>query len=138
MNVLEIQNLVKRYGDNHALQGVTFSVREGSCFGLLGPNGAGKSTTMKIITGILGADDGHAKVFGLDAGKESVEIRRQVGYVPQEITLYEKLSARENLQFFGEMYGVQGKELKQRIAEVLEEVGLADRAKDAVDPSPGE
>lgn len=132
MNVLEIQNLVKRYGDNHALQGVTFSVREGSCFGLLGPNGAGKSTTMKIITGILGADGGHAKVFGLDAEKESVEIRRQVGYVPQEITLYEKLSARENLQFFGEMYGVQGKELKQRIAEVLEEVGLADRAKDAV------
>lgn len=131
-NVVEINQLLKIYGEKKAVDQISFSVKEGSCFGLLGPNGAGKSTTMKILTGIIDANAGNVSIFGRDATKEREQIRMQVGYVPQEITLYEKLSARDNLQFFGEMYGLRGKELSQRITDVLTEVGLLDRAKDAV------
>ncbi|WP_409342106.1 ATP-binding cassette domain-containing protein [Paenibacillus sp. MBLB4367] len=130
--VLEVNQLVKRYGDHTALHGVSFSVNAGSCFGLLGPNGAGKSTTMKIITSIIESNEGTTSVFGKDIRKEADAIRRQVGYVPQDITLFEKLSARDNLTFFGEMYGVRGKELKTRIHDVLEQVGLTERAGDAI------
>jgi ABC-2 type transport system ATP-binding protein len=84
---LDVRDLRKSYGNTAALQGVSFSVRSGSCFGLLGPNGAGKSTTMKILTGIVTADAGTVRVLGLDAAKQQNAIRRQVGYVPQEITL---------------------------------------------------
>lgn len=135
--VLEVQDLVKRYGSKQALNKVSFSVKEGSCFGLLGPNGAGKSTTMKIITGVTEANEGHALVFGQDTRTAGTSIRSKVGYVPQELTLYETLSAYSNLQFFGEMYGVKGAELKRRISEVLEIVGLSDRAKDPVNSFSG-
>lgn len=129
---LEVSNLVKKYGTKPALENVSFAVKEGSCFGLLGPNGAGKSTTMKIITGIIDADSGNVNVLGSDIRKAADAIRRQVGYVPQEITLYDKISAYNNLVFFGEMYGVKGKQLKERIAEVLQQVGLSERAKDPI------
>lgn len=129
---LEIKSLTKQYGSKTALQDVTLTVKAGSCFGLLGPNGAGKSTTMKILTGILEQDNGTAKLLGKDIRQQADAIRREVGYVPQDITLYDTLSAYQNLVFFGEMYGVKGNELKTRIDEVLEDVGLADRAKDAV------
>lgn len=131
--VLDVQNLQKSYGKTAALRGVTFSVRAGTCFGLLGPNGAGKSTTMKILTGIVTADGGEAHILGLNADKGQDEIRRQVGYVPQNITLYEKLNAKDNLVFFGEMYGVRGKQLEERIDEVLRQIGLENRAKEAVE-----
>jgi ABC-2 type transport system ATP-binding protein len=131
-NVLEVKDLTKKYGDKEALSQVSFQVAEGSCFGLLGPNGAGKSTTMKIITGITESGSGTVRVLGMDNRKEADAIRGQVGYVPQELTLYETLSAYDNLLFFGEMYGVRGSDLKQRIAEILEHVGLSDRAKDPV------
>lgn len=134
---LETKDLVKRYGEHTALNRVGFQVKAGSCFGLLGPNGAGKSTTMKIITGITEANEGEVKVLGMDHKKQTDAIRRQVGYVPQELTLYETLSAHANLVFFGEMYGVRGAALKRRIAEVLEQVGLSDRAKDAVNTFSG-
>jgi ABC-2 type transport system ATP-binding protein len=97
--VLEVQNLSKAYGSKPALRNVSFSVSAGTCFGLLGPNGAGKSTTMKIITGIIDGDDGTVTVLGHDCKREREEIRKKVGYVPQEITLYEKLSAFDNLVF---------------------------------------
>lgn len=113
-DVVDIKHLVKTYDKQKALSDITFSVRSGTCFGLLGPNGAGKSTTMKILTGIVEADGG------------------TVEYVPQAITLYEKLSARDNLTFFGEMYGLHGKPLKRRVSEVLELVGLGNKAKEAV------
>ncbi|MED1470918.1 ABC transporter ATP-binding protein [Bacillus salipaludis] len=129
---LTVNNLVKRYGAKTALDNVSFLVKEGSCFGLLGPNGAGKSTTMKIITGIIDADSGEVDVFGQDIQKSADQIRRLVGYVPQEITLYDKISAYNNLIFFGEMYGVKGKLLKERITEVLEQVGLSERANDPI------
>lgn len=130
--VLDVSGLVKRYGEKTALHNVTFSVKEGSCFGLLGPNGAGKSTTMKIITGITEADLGTATVLGMDSKRRADDVRCQVGYVPQELTLYESISAYNNLLFFGEMYGVRGADLKRRIQEVLEQVGLSDRARDPV------
>jgi ABC-2 type transport system ATP-binding protein len=130
--VLEVNQLTKKYGDKTALQEISFHVKPGSCFGLLGPNGAGKSTTMKIITGILEANSGTAQVLGMDSRKNADAIRRQVGYVPQEITLYDKISAYQNLVFFGEMYGVRGNTLKQKIKEVLELVGLTERAQDPI------
>lgn len=135
--ILEVRDLQKSYGKNSALRGVTFSVQAGTCFGLLGPNGAGKSTTMKILTGIVDADGGETHMLGLEIAKHQTTIRRQVGYVPQAITLYEKLSARDNLVFFGEMYGVSGKELNRRIEEVLELTGLLSRAKEAVEKFSG-
>ena len=129
---LEVKNLVKKFGSKSALEDVSFTVKEGSCFGLLGPNGAGKSTTMKIITGIINADNGQVSMFGQDLRKSTEQIRQQIGYVPQEITLYEKISAFNNLVFFGEMYGVKGKKLKERISVVLEQVGLNERANDPI------
>lgn len=130
--VLDVQHLKKSYGKKQALQDVTFSVQKGTCFGLLGPNGAGKSTTMKILTGITKASSGAAKLFGYDAAKNQHLISQSVGYVPQEITLYDQLSAYENLNAFGQMYGMNGLELKSRITAVLEETGLSERAKDPI------
>ncbi len=130
--VLDIEHLTKMYGKKTALEGISFSVKAGTCFGLLGPNGAGKSTTMKILTGIVDADNGSAMLFGMDSKKNRNSIKQKVGYVPQSITLYEDLNAYDNLLFFGQMYGVKGKQLKERITKVLIQTGLLDRAKDKV------
>lgn len=130
--MLEVNGLKKAYPKKQALEHVTFSLKPGTSFGFLGPNGAGKSTTMKILTGIVKADSGTAKLFGKDLNREPDAVSKFIGYVPQEITLYDKLSAYDNLQFFGEAYGVSGKELKQRIHDVLARTGLLDRSKDIV------
>ncbi|MDB5085625.1 MAG: transporter ATP-binding protein [Bacilli bacterium] len=130
--LLEVSQLTKTYGKKQALQDVTFSLTAGSCFGLLGPNGAGKSTMMKILTGIVKADSGSVKLFGKEVINHSDAVAKFIGYVPQEITLYEKLSAYDNLEFFGQTYGVHGSELKRRIQDVLEKTGLKDRAKDEI------
>ncbi|MFD0714410.1 ATP-binding cassette domain-containing protein [Paenibacillus sp. GCM10027626] len=131
-DALQVQQLTKSYGNKKALEEVSFAAQQGSCFGLLGPNGAGKSTTMKILAGIISADGGSANIFGMSIQQQRSEILRKIGYVPQSITLYEKLSAYDNLVFFGEMNGVRGALLKQRIDEILERVGLAERRKDVV------
>ncbi|HWO52946.1 MAG TPA: ABC transporter ATP-binding protein [Paenibacillus cookii] len=130
--MLEVKGLRKAYAKKQALENVTFSLKPGTSFGFLGPNGAGKSTTMKILTGIVKADSGTAKLFGKDAASETDAVAKYIGYVPQDITLYEKLTAYQNLEFFGEAYGVKGKELKQRIHEVLAKTGLLERANEAV------
>jgi ABC-type multidrug transport system, ATPase component len=130
--ILEISQLSKTFGAKKALENVSFSIRKGTCFGLLGPNGAGKSTTMKILTGIFSADSGNIRMFGSDAAANHAAVQQQVGYVPQEITLYDKLTAMDNLVFFGGIYGIRGKQLKDRIADVLKITGLSDRAKDPV------
>lgn len=135
--VLSVQHLQKKYGKKTALEDVTFSVKAGSCFGLLGPNGAGKSTTMKIITGLVDPNGGTANVLGMDSVKDRNAIRKKVGYVPQSITLYEKLSAYDNLKFFGEMYGVNGQLLRNRIDNILAQTGLMDRKNDAVETFSG-
>lgn len=129
---LDIRHLTKKYGKKTALEDVSFSVKAGTCFGLLGPNGAGKSTTMKILTGIVEADNGSVTVLGMDAKKNKLAVKRTIGYVPQSITLYEDLNAYDNLLFFGQMYGVKGRELHERINKVLMQTGLLDRAKDKV------
>ncbi|QBP41905.1 ABC transporter ATP-binding protein [Paenisporosarcina antarctica] len=130
--VLDIQHLSKKYGKKTALEDISFSVKAGTCFGLLGPNGAGKSTTMKILTGIVDADNGNVMILGMDSKKHLHSIKQKVGYVPQSITLYEELNAYDNLLFFGQMYGVKGKLLQERITKVLTQTGLLDRAKDKV------
>lgn len=136
-NAIEVHKLTKNYDNTTALDQVTFSIKTGSCFGLLGPNGAGKSTTMKILTGIIEYDNGRVEVLELDSSEMRDEIRKRVGYVPQEITLYEKLSAYNNLLFFGELYGVSKKILKSRIQEVLEQVGLTEHANSVVNTFSG-
>ncbi|WP_438444526.1 ABC transporter ATP-binding protein [Gorillibacterium sp. sgz5001074] len=130
--ILEVTQLRKAYGKKQALENVTFALEEGSSFGFLGPNGAGKSTTMKILTGITKADSGTIRLLGRDISANPALASEHIGYVPQEITLYEKLSAYDNLLFFGQSYGVKGAELKRKIAEVLERTGLSDRARDEI------
>ncbi len=130
--IIEIDQLVKRYGDRVAVNGVTFSVLEGEIFGLLGPNGAGKSTTISMLATFFLPDGGRALVGGHDVTREPQEVQRLVGFVPQDLALYPTLSAWDNLFFFGEIYGLNAAVLKQRIAEVLALVGLSDRARDAV------
>lgn len=130
---LQLDNVFKQYkAGKQAVNGVSFRVAEGSCFGLLGPNGAGKSTIMKLIAGIIPLDQGEITLLERPIAQMRGRLGQSVGYVPQEITLYESLSAWQNLHFFGKMYGLRGKHLQERIALVLEQVGLSERARDKV------
>jgi ABC-2 type transport system ATP-binding protein len=131
-HMIEIRQLVKSFGDIRALAGVDFTVGEGEIFGLLGPNGAGKTTTISIIAGLLTADSGSVRVSGMDIRARGSDVRRILGVVPQEIALYEELTGRENLHFWGGLYGLSGRKLRDETDRVLELVGLADRADDPV------
>jgi ABC-2 type transport system ATP-binding protein len=126
--ILEVIDLHKRYGATVALDRVTFQVAQGEMFGLLGPNGAGKTTLLSILSCLMPATAGQARVLGLDVYPSNKELRRQIGIVPQDLAVYGDLTARENLAFFGELYGGRGEALRQRVAEVLAAVGLSDRA----------
>ena len=128
--MLNVQDLVKQYGDFTAVDTISFEAGKGSVFGLLGPNGAGKSTTISCISGLLPPTSGHISVSGHDIVKDGKAARQSLGIVPQELALYEDLPAIENLRYWGKAYGLRGKELDDRIAEVLEHIGLADRSKD--------
>jgi ABC-2 type transport system ATP-binding protein len=127
-SILEVRDLQQRYGATVALQGVTFEVGEGDMFGLLGPNGAGKTTLLSILAGLRRADAGSARILGHEVRPGNQELARLIGIVPQDLALYAELTARENLSFFGELYGVRGPELRRRTDEVLTDVGLTDRA----------
>jgi ABC-2 type transport system ATP-binding protein len=129
---IEIRDLHKRFGDLAAVQGVSFQVAPGEVFSLLGPNGAGKSTTISIISGLLAANSGEACIMGHSVAREPAAAKGRLGVVPQDIALYPDLSARENLVFWGKMYGLRGALLKQRVDEVLDLIGLADRQKGRV------
>ncbi len=131
--MIVVKDLAKSFGTNHAVAGVSFQVAEGEAYGLLGPNGAGKSTTINLVLGLLGMDGGTVTVGGQDLSRNSAAVKRMVGFVPQEIALYPSLSARENLVFWGRMYGLGGERLHQSIARALETVGLADRAKERIE-----
>ncbi|MFZ4506692.1 MAG: ABC transporter ATP-binding protein [Fimbriimonas sp.] len=135
--MVEVQNLVKSYGSLKALRGVSFSVPRGACFGLLGPNGAGKSTTISIIVGALRPDAGSVTVGGKTIDQDRAHYRRQIGYVPQDLALYEDLSASVNLEFFAALYDVPPAEAKKRADHVLGLVGLTDRAKSTVNTFSG-
>jgi len=125
---LEVENLHKSYGDTNALNGVSFQVQEGEIFGLLGPNGAGKTTLLSIVSCLLEASAGQAQIHGQKVDLDNKGLRRQIGIVPQELALYDELSGRENLRFFGQLYGITGTQLEQRIQQILVAVGLDDRA----------
>ena len=129
---IEVKNLSKSFGEHHAVQGVSFAVEEGEIFSLLGPNGAGKTTTISMLSCLLRPDDGDACIMGHSLRTDAMGIKSALGVVPQEIALYEDLTARENLTFWGKMYGLRGATLKSRVNEVLEVIGLTERASDRV------
>jgi ABC-2 type transport system ATP-binding protein len=130
--ILEAQNLVKKFGDFVAVDDITFSIGEGEIFGLLGPNGAGKSTTISMLTGLYPPSSGSIRILGCDVVTEVEKIRHMIGVVPQDLALYPPLTGRENIRFFGEMYGLGGARLNDRIKNVLETVQLTERAKEKV------
>ncbi|OGO34333.1 MAG: export ABC transporter ATP-binding protein [Chloroflexi bacterium RBG_16_57_11] len=127
-SAIQVNDLHKAFGDNNAVQGVSFEVQQGEIFSLLGPNGAGKTTTISMLATLLRPDQGDAFVMGHSIRKEATAVRAVLGVVPQEIALYEDLSARENLLFWGKMYGLRGGVLKTRVDEALEIIGLTERA----------
>ena len=129
---IRVQGLCKSFGENHAVQGLSFDVQEGEIFSLLGPNGAGKTTTISMLSCLLRPDEGDASVMGHSIRADAMGVKSVLGVVPQEIALYEDLTARENLTFWGKMYGLRGAALKSRVNEVLEVIGLSDRANDRV------
>ncbi|MEY7970874.1 ABC transporter ATP-binding protein [Saccharomonospora xinjiangensis] len=129
---LHCENLVKRYGDRTVVDHVGFHIDPGEAYGLLGPNGAGKTTTISMVMGLLKPDEGSVRVNGIDVEADPVAAKRLVGYVPQEIALYPELTARENLRYFGRLYGLPRKQLARRIDEVLAAVGLTNRGDDKV------
>jgi ABC-2 type transport system ATP-binding protein len=126
--ILEVHNLVKHYGNFAAVQGISFHIDAGEIFGLLGPNGAGKSTTISMLSTLLTPTDGEALIGGHSIIKNPMAVRQIIGVVPQEIALYDDLTARENLYFWGRMYGMHSRLLKQRIDEILVQIGLSDQA----------
>jgi ABC-2 type transport system ATP-binding protein len=130
MNQLAIQvsNLHKSFGEIKAVQGVSFDVEPGEIFGLLGPNGAGKTTTISMLATLLRPDEGDASIMSHSLRHDPMAVKSVLGVVPQEIALYEDLSAHENLTFWGKMYGLRGAKLRQRVNEVLGLIGLSDRA----------
>jgi ABC-2 type transport system ATP-binding protein len=130
--ILEVHNLVKKYGDFTAVKGVSFDIQEGEIFSLLGPNGAGKTTTISMLSTLFVPTSGEATIGGHSVTKEPMAVRNLIGVVPQEIALYDDLSARENLVFWGQMYGLSGKALTARVNEVLEQIDLVDKAKNKV------
>ncbi|GIW81105.1 MAG: ABC transporter ATP-binding protein [Gemmatales bacterium] len=127
-SVLEVDHVVKRYGHLEALRGVTFDVGEGELFGLLGPNGAGKTTLLSIISCAIEPSEGCVRLFGQTVTPSHREVRRLIGIVPQELAIYDQLTARENLAFFGSLYDIQGSRLDDRVNQVLQAVGLFQQA----------
>jgi len=131
-NILELVNVTKTYKTTAVVDDISFSVKQGEIFGLLGPNGAGKSTTISMATGVLKPTGGRILLDGQDLRADLNRSKRLIGYVPQDLALYPTLSARDNLEFFGRIYGLSGRDLANRIYDVLEIVQLTDRANDAV------
>jgi len=137
--IVQVRDLVKRYmpEDVLAVDGVSFDIEEGEIFSLLGPNGAGKTTTISMLSCLLEPTDGDALIGGHSIVSNSMAVRQAIGVVPQEIALYDTLSARQNLAFWGRMYNMGGQELKRRVDEVLEQVDLVERADDRIEAYSG-
>lgn len=129
--VLTMNDVIKRYRGRAALDHLSFTVGKGEAIGLLGPNGAGKTTAIRVLTGLTSAEAGEVKIFGKTMRGQASGIKKRIGVVPQDIALYETLSARDNLEYFGKLYGIRGAELKKRVDGVLEILGLTDVAKKA-------
>jgi ABC-2 type transport system ATP-binding protein len=130
--MIQVNKLNKSFDTIHALKGISFHIPQGECYGLLGPNGAGKTTTLSIMSTIIEPDDGEVTIAGYDLKKNSLDCRMNIGVVTQEIALYNELSAYDNLLFWAGMYKIPGKELKRRINETIDLLGLTDRINDKV------
>ena len=130
--IIETQDLARSFGNVVAVKGVTFAIEEGELFSLLGPNGAGKTTTISMLSCLLPPTSGDARVAGYSIRADSLAVRRSIGVVPQEIALYDTLSARENLAFWGSLYDLRGAVLRTRIEAVLELAGLTERGDDHI------
>jgi ABC-2 type transport system ATP-binding protein len=135
--VLVAEGLTKRFGERLAVDGVGFTIGPGETYGLLGPNGAGKTTTISMVCGLLERDAGVVRLRGEPLDTGTTHVRSGIGFVPQEVAVYPDLTARENLRFFGKLYGLSGSPLATRIERVLETIGLADRADDRADTYSG-
>src|SRR5215212_9280521 len=131
-SILQVQNLAKKYGDFTAVKGISFDIKEGEIFSLLGPNGAGKTTTISMLSTLYTPTSGDATIGGHSISKDPMAVKQIIGVVPQEIALYEDLTAHENLIFWGQMYGLSGKPLTGRVEEVLDQIGLTNKAKNRV------
>lgn len=129
---IQVTDVHKDFGEVYAVKGISFDVQPGEVFSLLGPNGAGKSTTISMISCLLEPSQGDIRVMGHSTAEDSMAVKAAIGVVPQEIALYEDLSARENLNFWGKMFGLRGAELGGRVDQVLETIGLTDRQKGRV------
>lgn len=132
MKNIEFINVTKRYDDKLAVDKVNFTINEGELFGLLGPNGAGKSTLLSMLCGIVSMDKGDIKVGSYSIDKDPKKVKKLIGYVPQELAIFENLSIKDNLDYFAGMYGLKGSIKKERISEALEVTGLKERSKDKV------
>ena len=135
--MIEVRDLVKKYGTQRAVDGVSFTGARGELFGLLGPNGAGKTTTIGVLSTLLRADGGQVRIGGHDVAVSPAEVRRLIGVVPQEIALYTDLTARDNLMFWGRLHGLGGAALNRRVEELLVMADLADQAKRRVEAYSG-
>lgn len=132
MSYIEIKNVTKRFNDKLVVDNVSTGIEKGDVFGLLGPNGAGKSTLISMMSGLLKIDSGDVFIDGNSITKNPLAVKERIGLVPQDIALYEKLSTKENLEFWGSMYGLKGALLKSRIDEAIELAGLQDNVKTQV------
>lgn len=135
--MLVIDHITKSFGKKEIIKNVSFEVKKGETFGLLGPNGAGKSTTISMICGLISYDSGDIKVSGKSVKEYPLEAKKKIGIVPQDIALYPTLSAKDNLVFWGKMYGLNGRVAKERAEKVLAYVGLQDRGKDKIETFSG-
>ncbi|MGG3527677.1 export ABC transporter ATP-binding protein [Bacillus pseudomycoides] len=129
MNALEIKNLTKKFGDFIAVDNMSLAIKEGEIFGFLGSNGAGKSTTINMIAGLLRSNEGEISILGKNTKKHNHFAKMNIGIVPQDIAIYEELTTYENVKFFAGLYGLRGAELKARVEEALQFVGLSDKHK---------
>ena len=135
--MLEAAHLTRRFGDRVAVDDVSFQVAPGETYGLLGPNGAGKTTTIRLVCGLLSADGGEVTVAGMPVSTSARKAKAHIGYVPQDVSLYPDLTARENLTFFGRLYRLKGAALRRRVDEVLDLIDLSDRGDDRVESFSG-
>src|SRR3990172_3839944 len=126
--ILEVNKLVKKYGDFTAVNGINFDIQEAEIFSLLGPNGAGKTTTISVLSTLYTPTSGDAIIGGHSVARNPIAVRKLIGVVPQDLALYDDLTAKENLAFWGQMYDLSGKELQKRIDQVLDQIGLKDHA----------
>ncbi|KRT91777.1 ABC transporter ATP-binding protein [Bacillus paralicheniformis] len=129
MNVLEIHHLTKKFGDFVAVDNISLSIEEGEIFGLLGANGAGKSTTIHMISSLLRSNEGEILILGKNIAKHRKFAKMNIGIVPQDLAIYEDLTAYENVKFFAGLYGLRGAQLRNRVEEALQFVGLSDKHK---------